>query len=280
MIDNSRYDAIQTAGTVNVSDISYKSKDYPDGVNLKSTQLTFNPKNVSVSNVVGSFMGTDFSANGSFDNLIGYALKDEPLAGTLNVSAGRVDLNKLMGTTGTEASADTTSAAASEPFVVPANIALMLNAKANNVIYDKVEYKNVEGTLVLKDETVSLKNVKMEALGGTIALSGSYSTKDSKKKPAISLGYDLKNLDVQKTFYAFNTVQKLMPIGKFIAGNLNSNLTMSGRLGEDMMPDFGTLTGEGALFLIDGFLSKFAPLEKMASTLNIETLQAISLKDN
>jgi hypothetical protein len=33
------------------------------------------------------------------------------------------------------------------------------------------------------------------------------------------------------------------------------------------------------LFLIDGFLSKFAPLEKMASTLNIETLQAISLKD-
>ena len=279
MIDNSRYDAIQTAGTVNVSDISYKSNDYPDGVNLKSTQLTFNPKNVSVSNVVGSFMGTDFSANGSFDNLIGYALKDEPLAGTLNVSAGRVDLNKLMGTTGTEASADTTSAAASEPFVVPANIALMLNAKANNVIYDKVEYKNVEGTLVLKDETVSLKNVKMEALGGTIALSGSYSTKDSKKKPAISLGYDLKNLDVQKTFYAFNTVQKLMPIGKFIAGNLNSNLTMSGRLGEDMMPDFGTLTGEGALFLIDGFLSKFAPLEKMASTLNIETLQAISLKD-
>ena len=54
---------------------------------------------------------------------------------------------------------------------------------------------------------------------------------------------------------------------------------MTGRLGEEMMPDLGTLTGDGALFLIDGFLSKFKPLEKMASVLNIESLQAISLKD-
>jgi hypothetical protein len=280
MIDKSQYDAVQTAGTVTASNISYKSKEYPDGVAIKNTQLTFNPKNVTVNDVNGSFMGTDFAANGSFDNLIGYALKDEPLSGALNVTAGKVDLNKFMGTTdsGTPA-ADTASAGGSEPFAVPANIALTLNAKAGNVLYDKVEYKNVQGTLVLKNETVSLNDVKMEALGGTIGLNGSYSTKDSKTKPAISLGYDLKGLDVQKTFYAFNTVQKLMPIGQFIAGNLTSNMNMKGRLGEEMMPDLGTLSGEGALFLIDGFLSKFKPLEKMASTLNIESLQAISLKD-
>lgn len=281
MIDKSQYDAVQTAGTVTASNISYKSKDYPDGVAIKNTQLTFNPKNVTVNNCTGSFMGTDFAANGSIDNLIGYALKDEPLAGALNVSAGKVDLNKIMGTSSTTAStpAADTSPASSAPFAVPSNIALTLNAKADNVIYDKTEYKNVEGTLVLKNETVSLNNVKMDALGGTIGLNGSYSTKESKTKPAISLGYDLKNLDVQKTFYAFNTVQKLMPIGQFIAGNLTSNLTMTGRLGETMMPDLGTLSGEGALFLIDGFLSKFKPLEKMANTLNIESLQAISLKD-
>ena len=278
-IDKSQYDAIHTAGTLEASNISYKSKDYPDGLSIKGSQLTFNPKNVTVNNVNGSFIGTDFSANGSIDNLIGYAIKDEPLAGVLNVSAGKVDLNKLMGTSTATATDTAAASSSSEPFAVPANIALTLNAKAANVLYDKVEYKNVQGTLALKNETVLLKDVKMEALDGTIALNGSYSTRDSKKKPAISLGYDLKNLDVQKTFYAFNTVQKLMPIGQFISGNLTSNLTMTGRLGEEMMPDLATLSGEGALFLIDGFLSKFKPLEKMASALNIESLQAISLKD-
>jgi hypothetical protein len=223
-------------------------------------------------------MGTGFAANGSFDNLIGYAMKDEPLAGVINVTADKVDLNKLMGST--TAAPDTAAAAATTaPFAVPKNIQLTLNTKVESVKYDKVDYKNINGSLLLKDETVSLKDVKMEALDGTIGLNGSYSTKLSKTKPDISLAYDVQNLDVQKTFTAFNTVQKLMPIGKFIAGKLTSKMTMKGKLGEDMMPDMASLTGEGTLFLLEGFLSKFQPMEKLASTLNITELQAISIKD-
>lgn len=276
-IDKSNYEAIQTAGTVQAANVSYKSKDYPDGVNIKDSKFTFNPKNVTLNNIAGSFMGTNFNANGSFDNIIGYALKDEPLAGTLNVNADKADLNKWMGTETT--TTDTAAAPAGDPFAVPKNIRFTLNTKVDNVKYDKVDYNNINGTLQIKDETVSLDNVKMNALDGTIALSGSYSTKVSQKKPDITLTYDVENLDIQKTFYAFNTVQKLMPIGKFIAGKLTSKLNMKGKLGEDMMPDLGTLTGDGTLFLLQGFLSKFAPLEKMASTLNIGELQQISIKD-
>jgi len=248
-------------------------------VNINNSMLTFTPKNVTLNNLAGKFMETTFNANGSFDNLIGYAMKDEPLTGTLNVSADKVDLNKLMGTT-TAAPADTTAATTSTaPFAVPKNIQLTLNTKVDNVKYDKVDYNNINGSLQLKDETVALKDVKMQALGGTIGLSGSYSTKASKTKPDITLAYDVQNLDVQQTFTAFNTVQKLMPIGKFIAGKLTSKMTMKGKLGEDMMPDLSSLTGEGNLLLLEGFLSKFQPMEKLASTLNITELQAISIKD-
>ncbi|MBO9202673.1 MULTISPECIES: AsmA-like C-terminal region-containing protein [Niastella] len=286
-IDKSQYDAIQTAGTVQVTNVSYKSKDYPDGVNLKNTQLTFNPKNVTVNDVTGNFQGTNFNANGHFDNLIGYALKDETLAGVLNVSADKVDLNKLMGTTPATApataakdtAATTATPAAGEPFAVPKNLNLTLNAKAGDVKYDKVDYKNIAGTLAVKDETVSMKDVKMEALDGTIALGGSYSTKESKKKPAISLTYDIQSLDIQKTFLAYNTVQKLMPIGQFISGKLTSKLTLNGKLGETMMPDLSSLTGNGSLLLLEGVLNKFAPLDKLASALDISSLKAISLKD-
>jgi len=69
-----------------------------------------------------------------------------------------------------------------------------------------------------------LNNVKAEALDGTMTINGSYSTKENKKKPAIALSYDVKGLDVQKTFYAFNTVQKLMPVGKYIEWQITSQL--------------------------------------------------------
>lgn len=280
-IDKSQYDAIQTAGTVKASNVVYKSKDYPDGVSINNSALTFTPKNVTLNNLAGKFMTTNFNANGSFDNLIGYAMKDEPLTGTLNVSADKVDLNKLMGATSAapDTATTTTAATTTAPFAVPKNIQLTLNTKVDNVKYDKVDYSNINGTLQLKDETVALKDVKMNALDGSIALNGSYSTRTSKTKPDITLAYDVQNLDIQKTFNAFNTVQMLMPIGKFVSGKLTSKMSMKGKLGEDMMPDMSTLTGDGTLFLLEGFLSKFQPLEKLASTLNINELQAFSIKD-
>lgn len=286
MIDKSQYDAINTSGTVQATNVSYKSKDYPDGVNITNSVFTFNPKNVTVNNLAGNFMQTNFNANGTFNNLIGYAMKDEPLAGTLNVNADKVDLNKFMGTTTAAAPAAAATkdsaaapAAAGDPFLVPKNINFTLNTKVNQLHYDKVDYNNINGALQLNNETVYLKDVKLNALDGTIGLNGSYSTRVNKKKPDISLAYDVQNLDVQKTFMAFNTVQKLMPIGKFIAGKLTSKMSVKGQLGGDMMPDLTTLTGEGTLFLLQGFLSKFGPLDKLASTLNLNDLQNISVKD-
>ena len=70
-----------------------------------------------------------------------------------------------------------------------------------------------------------------------------------------------------------------MPIGKFIAGKLTSQMSMKGKLGDNMMPDMSTLTGNGNLLLIQGFLSKFAPLDKIAGTLNVKALEQISVKD-
>jgi hypothetical protein len=46
-----------------------------------------------------------------------------------------------------------------------------------------------------------------------------------------------------------------------------------------MMPDFNSLTGKGNLLLLEGVLKKFAPLEKLANTLQIEELKSVSLKD-
>ena len=164
------------------------------------------------------------------------------------------------------------------PFIVPANINFIINAKVDKVKYDKVDYNNINGSLALNDETVKLQNVKTEALDGVIDFNGSYSTKANKKEPDIAISYDVKDVDVQKAFYAFNTVQKLMPIGQFLAGKLSSQLSMTGKLNGDMMPDFNSLTGNGNLLLLQGILKKFAPLEKLASTFQIDELKQVSYK--
>ncbi|MEP7372525.1 MAG: AsmA-like C-terminal region-containing protein [Chitinophagaceae bacterium] len=277
-IDKGEYDKININGTAGLTKLKYISKDYPAGVTIDNTQLTFNQKNVTLNSLSGNFMNTNFTANGVMNNLVGYAMQNQPLGGTLNVTADKMNLNDWMGTD-TATVATTSTESSSDPFLVPANINFTINAKAGQVKYDKVTYSNIDGVLILNDQTVKLQNVKTEALDGTIAFNGSYSTKTNKKEPHIALSYDVKGLDVQKAFLAFNTVQKLMPIGQFLDGKLSSQLTMNGNLHGDMMPDLSTLTGQGNLLLLEGVLKKFAPLEKLASTLQIDDLKSITIKD-
>ncbi|HET6994397.1 MAG TPA: AsmA-like C-terminal region-containing protein [Chitinophagaceae bacterium] len=281
-IDKGEYDKIAINGNARLDKLKYVSRDYPSGINISTTELGFEQRSVSLKNLSGNYLNTNFTANGEFNNLVGYAMQDQPLTGSLNITADKMNLNDWMGTdtaaaTGSSATATTSSAA--EPFIVPAGIDLTINARAGDVKYDKVNYRNINGRLGLKNETVTLQDVKTEALDGTVAFNGSYSTLTNKKEPAINIGYDIKNVDIQKAFYSFVTMQKLMPIGQFLAGKISSQLSMTGNLHGDMMPDLSSLTGKGNLLLLEGVLKKFAPLEKIASTLQIDELKSISIKD-
>ncbi len=269
-----QFDKFSAAGTIALNGFSYVAKDYPDGVTLDKLLMTFTPKNVTLNEAAGSYLKTNFAANGYVNNLIAYALKDQPLSGEVNVKGDKLNVNDYMGETDT-----TKQETASAAFIVPANLDLTLNAQVGQVKYDNLLMENVSGTLLLANETIKLNNVKGNALDGTMEINGSYSTRENKKKPAIALSYDVKDLDVQKTFNTFNTVQKLMPIAKFLSGKLDSKLSMTGLLGENMFPDLTTLTGEGNIFLIEGLLQKFKPLEKLAERLNVDALKDVSLRE-
>ncbi|HVI45983.1 MAG TPA: AsmA-like C-terminal region-containing protein [Chitinophaga sp.] len=279
-IEKQQYDRFYAAGTLQVSNLLYKSKDYPDGVKVNNLSLQFNPKNVTVKDLNGQYLGTNFQANGEVNNLLAYTFKNAPLDGSLHFKADQVNLNKWMGTTSSTApAAAKQDTAAAKPFAVPANLNISLQAAVDKVLYDKAELNNVNGTLLVKDETVTMQQLKANALQGTIEINGNYSTRQSKVNPDINIAYNVQNLDVQQTFNTFNTVQKLMPIGKFLSGKINSQLTMHGKLGKDMSPDLSTLTGDGNLLLIQGFLKQFAPVDQLASTLNITPLKDLSLRD-
>jgi hypothetical protein len=251
------------------------AKDYPTGVKINALSTSFTPAKVDIKTLDGQYLSSNFSGSGQINNLLNYMLQGKPLNASLNLKADNINLNDWMGT-----SADTTiKGPAAAPFAVPANLNVLVNTIVDKLHYDKVDITGLTGSLKINDETVTIADVKGNALDGAVMLNGSYSTKASKAKPDISLVYNVDKVDVQKTFAAFNTVQVLMPIGKFIAGKLTSQLTMKGKLGDNMMPDLMSLSGNGNLLLIEGFLSKFAPLEKIANSLNVKELEQIAVKD-
>ncbi len=270
------YDSVYAAGTVGITDLNYASKDYPDGVSITNLLLTFNPRNVTVSGLKGQYMKTNFTGDGSINNLLGYYLHNEALNGSLNLTIDKMDVNKWMGT---PSSTETKTAPSTTAFLVPANLDLSLHAQAGEIKYDNLVLTSVSGGLAIKDETVYLQNLTGKGLDGTLKIDGYYSTKNDKKNPDISLSYDVQNLDITKTFTTFNTVQKMMPAAKYMSGKMTTKLNLKGKIGPDMMPVLNSLTGDGNLLVLEGLLSNFAPTNMLADKLNLSQFRNISLKD-
>ncbi|HEX4875592.1 MAG TPA: AsmA-like C-terminal region-containing protein [Chitinophagaceae bacterium] len=274
------YDKITMIGDAGFENVFFKSGVYPGGINISKTSLLFNPSNISLGNCTGKYLGTHFTATGTLNNLIGYMVDNQLLSGSLTVTADDLNLNEWMGITAVaDSSSSTSSVTSAGAFIVPTQMNFTVKASVNKVTHNKVDYNNISGSLQMNDEKISLQNIRANALDGSILINGSYSTKINKEKPDISLSYDIKNMDVQKAFNAYNTIQFLAPVGKFLSGKLHSQLSMTGNMDGSMMPLLNSLTGKGNLLLLEGVLAKFAPLEKMAAVLDIEQLKSISVKD-
>jgi hypothetical protein len=204
-------------------------------------------------------------------------MENQELTGNLNVNADKINLNDWLGISDDTTTANTANN--SQVFLVPQNVKFTINAKADQVKYDKVDYNNINGNILIDNEEIVLKNMTTNVLDGHVTLSGTYSTRLHKKEPDIRFNYDIKDMDIQKAFLSYNTVQALMPIGKFLSGKLNSQLTMTGNLLGSMMPKLSSLSGNGNMLLLQGVLKKFAPLEKLATVLDIDRLKSITVKD-
>ncbi len=272
-----KYDQLYAAGTIGINNLAYASKDYPGGVDLTSLLLTFNPKNVTVSNLKGQYLQTNFTGDGSINNLLGYYLHNEALNGAMHFTADKVDLNKFMGTTTTTATAKTDSNAI--PFVVPDNLDLSMKAEVGSIHYDNLTLTAVSGGLLVKNQVVNMQNVVAKGLDGTIKMNGFYSTRVDKKHPDIQFDYSVENIDIQKTYNTFAFVQKMMPAGKYVSGKMTTTLEMSGKLNGDMSPAMNSLTGKGNMLLLSGLLSNFPVTDQIADKLKMTQFKSFPLKD-
>lgn len=238
----------------------------------------FTPNALKVSQLSGKIGQSDFNASGNITNVWNYLFSNETLGGNLAIRSSYMNLNQFM----TEEGAPQTTtppAEAAEPILVPANMDMKVTADIATVIYDDMELKNMQGTLSVKNEAVRFDNLTAQSLGGSMNIAGGYDTKNH-DKPKFDFLMKLKNIDFQQAFNKFNTFQILAPIGKYLQGNFNTDLTMSSDLKKDLMPDIATITAKGLLETLNGKITLAKPLQEVGNKLNVDAFKKLDLKNS
>jgi len=274
-MENHKKDPFDAGGDFKLENFSYSSKGFPEGIVLDQLLMEFNPKNVSVKEMKGVYLSTHLGVCGKLNNLFDFALRNQPLSASVDLKTDELNLREWINNNKHSSAPPGTNTI----FVVPDNIDFTVHAEATQFHFDNLDLQNLTANLSVSDQTVHLLDVKANGLDGNIILDGTYSTLENKENPDFAFNYDVKALDVQKTFFAFNTIRKIMPVAKFISGNINAHMSLSGRLNDDMTTNLGTLYGEGQVELLAGTMKDFGPMDKLSQSLDITELKDIPMKE-
>ncbi|HYV94583.1 MAG TPA: AsmA-like C-terminal region-containing protein [Chitinophagales bacterium] len=274
-IEQKQYQNFNAAGTLGVSNMNYKSTDYPL-TTINNLLLTFNPQNVTLNQLDAHLGKSDFKATGSIDNLLGYYFKKELLKGTFSLNSTLLDLNELMSGNSTSAAAPDTSKMS--VIEVPANVDFTINTAIGKILYEDLVLEKVSGKAEIHDQKIDLSNLAFNMLNGNVNMSGTYATTNP-KKPAFDYNLSLQHFDIQQTVKTFTTVQKMAPIAKRCSGNFSSDLIVKGEMDEHMQPVMNSLAGKGKLMSQYLTVSNFEPLNKLADALKMDEYKKLDIAD-
>ena len=275
-VENSQYENINNAGTMSLSGFKYADENGKT-MNINTAMVTFNPSRVNLQEFKATTGKTDLNVTGVLENFYGFVFRNQELKGNFNLNSNQIAVDDFMTTSEPKGK---TTATKTDAMKIPAFLNCTLTANATTVLYDNLTLKNVSGKLIVKDQKVTLQNVKSNIFGGMIGINGDVSTKE--KTPKFNMNLNLNQVDIAQSFTQLDMLKKIAPIAGIINGKINSTIKLSGNLdAKEMTPDLKTLTGDllGQLLSTTVNSSNSTLLSALDSNLNFIDLKKLNLND-
>ncbi|GAA3646744.1 AsmA-like C-terminal region-containing protein [Flavivirga jejuensis] len=249
-IETNAYERIKNNGSVSISDFVFSSEDMTSPIHISDANMTFNPEVISLNSFKARTGNSDLNATGTIKNLLGFLLSDNTLQGYFDLNSTFFKIDDFVSEEGTGTATETITSESNdttqdtESLKIPSFLDCTINANAKTVVYDNLNLKDVKGTLIIKDQRAILKEITSSIFDGTLAVSGDVSTKNETPTFNVNLGID--GFDISKSFKDLELLRNLAPIAQLLQGELNSNLSLTGNLDNELLPDLNSLSG-GAL---------------------------------
>ena len=238
-IDKNQYEKIQNSGNVSITGFRYTDEE-KKVYTINQAVAQFNTTTINLKQLDVTTGKTDLQLNGVLENFYGFLFKDQEIQGNFNLKSNQIVVNDFMSKTTEKVNNKTTT---EEAVKVPKFLNIKLNASANTVVYDNLNLKNVSGVLLVKNETVTLQNVKTNIFNGLITANGSVSAKG--KIPTFAMELGLNGVDIQQSFTQLDMLKNIAPIAGIINGKINSKINLNGNLdAKEMTPDLKSMTGD------------------------------------
>ncbi|KJD35480.1 membrane protein [Tamlana sedimentorum] len=278
-IETNAYARIKNSGTASLSDFVFSSEDLNNPLHITNASLSLKADDVTLNKFEAKTGESDINATGDIKNLMGFLLSDNTLKGDFYIKSNTFKVNDFMTTEAEVETPENKEPTTSEALKIPAFLECIIHANANTVVYDNLNLKNLSGTVYIKDQQATLENLKSSIFDGSLTVSGDVSTKNETPTFNLKLGAD--GFDIAQSFKDLELLQSIAPIANFFQGKLNTTLSFSGDLDNELAPNLSTISGNALAELLTTNIEEknSTLLTKLDGALNFIDFSKIDLKD-
>ncbi|MFP4690932.1 MAG: AsmA-like C-terminal region-containing protein [Bacteroidales bacterium] len=274
-LDRGEYDSFHATGGLQADGVRAVTAGLTHPLEMERLEADFRPSRFNLTDFRARMGDSELSASGHIDNMLHYLMEGQMLSGHFDVYSSNLNLNQLFEDMPEEAPDD-------EPMEltvikVPGNVNLSLSSRVDRMQFGSMDLANLRGEVQVVDQMALLDELRMELLGGELALNGSYRTVEA--DPEISLGLDFSSFDFREAFNTFNTVRVLAPIGEYVSALVSGQLSIDARLDETLRPRLESLTGRGNLQSSAVGVTNHPALVTLAERVHMDMFRELSLRD-
>ena len=274
-IETNAYERTKNNGSIAVTDFVFSSEELENPLHISKVDVEFKPGLVTLQSFAATTGKSDLAATGTIHNLLGFLLSDKNLQGDFKLNSNTFAVSDFMA----ESTSESTETEPSESLKIPAFLDCTLTADAKTVLYDNLTLEDVKGTVILKDEKATLKDMSSRIFDGNLTLNGTVDTQPATPTFDMDLGVD--SFDISQSFNSLELLQNIAPIAKALQGKLNSTFNVSGDLTNDFTPNLNSITGDAFAELLTTKVEpkNAAVLNELEGALSFIDFDKLDLKD-
>ncbi len=244
-IEKQDFSKVSSSGLFNFSNFSVLTPQITKPLAVQSGSVRVTTPEIIFDSFKGNIGQSDFQLNGNVSNYLAYALKDEELKGKFSLNSKLMNLNELANLMVDE---DTVEAETTEDemlaFHVPGKLDLSFRSTITRALFDRMDIRNINGLIRIKDEKLSLKQLDMDMLRGSLTVDGAYQNNKA-NQPEFDFNMNITSFDIPAAYQSLSMMRRYMPIAARSQGNISSKIKFKGRMNEKLKIIASTLDGNG-----------------------------------
>jgi hypothetical protein len=282
-LNKNDFTSFVSAGEIQLSKFRIQNSSIPQGIKINDAAMVLKNQDIQIKNLQGNIGSSDFNINGHVSNVVSYFANNSMLKGKFTLKSNSLNINQFAtnykanpDSVNNQTIASDSASNDTNPIEIPKNIDFEFIAKANNVLYDKMDIKNFEGKIIVRQQQLILKQLQMNMLKGNLKMNGVL-VADGRKNPSSNFTMDISNFDFPTAYQQLSMVKQYIPFAAKSTGSFSSQLTLEAPFNNDFKMLVSEVSAKGSFSTKNLRIFDTGMIEKLNTVINTRKIKNIGV---